>query len=68
MIVNIKFCFCFVCSSELASRIFPLPFEENYLVLPLDVADFSSHRDCVEKVIQHFGQVGKKMYAELSTG
>ena len=44
--------------SELASRIFPLPFEENYLVLPLDVADFSSHRDCAENVIQHFGQVG----------
>ncbi|XP_068683057.1 dehydrogenase/reductase SDR family member 7-like [Montipora foliosa] len=42
---------------ELASRIFPLPFEENYLVLPLDVADFSSHRDCAENVIQHFGQI-----------
>lgn len=42
---------------EIASGIFPLPFEENYLVLPLDVRDFSSHRACAEKVIQHFGQI-----------
>ena len=41
----------------LASRIFPLTFEEDFLVLPLDVTDFSTHGECVAAVLKQFGKV-----------
>ena len=46
---------------DLASKIFPLTFEEDFLVLPLDITDFSIHKDCVDTAIKQFGQVGKKL-------
>ena len=42
---------------DVASKIFPLTFEEDFLVLPLDVTDFPTHEDCPETVIKHFGKV-----------
>lgn len=42
---------------NLASNTYPLTFEEDFLVLPLDLTDFSIHKDCVDNVIRHFGQV-----------
>lgn len=42
---------------NLASKIFPLAFEEDFLVLPLDVSNFSIHKDCTDTVIKQFGQV-----------
>ena len=41
----------------LASKIFPLTFEEDFLVVPLDVTDFSSHTGCAAVVLEHFGKV-----------
>lgn len=48
------FPYCFL---GLASKIFPLTFEEDFLVVPLDITDFTSHSDCAATVIQHFGKV-----------
>ncbi|CAH3150295.1 unnamed protein product [Porites lobata] len=42
---------------DVASKIFPLTFEEDFLVLPLDVTDFPTHEDCPETVIKHFGKI-----------
>ncbi|XP_078349922.1 dehydrogenase/reductase SDR family member 7-like isoform X2 [Oculina patagonica] len=42
---------------SLASKIFPLTFEEDFLVLPLDVTDFSSHKGCVDAVLKQFGKI-----------
>ena len=44
---------------DVASKIFPLTFEEDFLVLPLDVTDFPTHEDCPETVIKHFGKVSE---------
>jgi len=41
----------------LASKIFPLTFEEDFLVVPLDITDFTSHGDCAATVLKHFGKV-----------
>ena len=49
--------YAFLINAGLANKIFPLTFEEDFLVQPLDVADFSSHRDCVAAVLKHFGKV-----------
>ncbi|XP_073248845.1 dehydrogenase/reductase SDR family member 7-like isoform X2 [Porites lutea] len=42
---------------DVASKIFPLTFEEDFLVLPLDVTDFPTHEGCPETVIKHFGKI-----------
>ena len=51
---NHSFSFCYV---GLASKIFPLTFEEDFLVVPLDVTDFASHTDCAAAAVNHFGKV-----------
>lgn len=42
---------------SLASKIFPLTFEEDFLVVPLDVTDFASHTDCAAAAVNHFGKI-----------
>jgi len=42
---------------NLASKIFPLTFDEDFLVVPLDVTDFTSHSNCAATVFQHFGKI-----------
>ena len=53
----ILFCLIYPFILDVAGKIFPLTFEEDFLVLPLDVTDFSIHSDCVDTVIKQFGQV-----------
>ena len=53
---------------DVASKIFPLTFEEDFLVLPLDVTDFQTHEDCPEAVIKHFGKVPEIHFLYLSPG
>ena len=51
---------------DVASKIFPLTFEEDFLVLPLDVTDFPTHEDCPETVIKHFGKVPRSFFILVS--
>lgn len=53
---------------DVASKIFPLTFEEDFLVLPLDVTDFPTHEGCPETVIKHFGKVPEIHVLYLSPG
>ena len=53
---------------DVASKTFPLTFEEDFLVLPLDVTDFPTHEDCPETVIKHFGKVPEIHFLYLSPG
>lgn len=53
---------------DVASKIFPLTFEEDFLVLPLDVTDFPTHEDCPETVIKHFGKVPEIHFLYFSPG
>nr|XP_058946187.1 dehydrogenase/reductase SDR family member 7-like [Pocillopora verrucosa] len=42
---------------SLAGKLFPLTFEEDFLVVPLDITNFASHEDCVTKALQQFGKI-----------
>lgn len=66
IIIIIKLLFHFLV--EVASKIFPLTFEEDFLVLPLDVTDFPTHEDCPETVIKQFGKVIEIHFLYLSPG
>lgn len=55
VVIIVKLLFYFL--ADVASKIFPLTFEEDFLVLPLDVTDFPTHEDCPETVIKQFGKV-----------
>ena len=41
----------------MAQKLFPLTFEEDFLVLPLDITNFSTHEDSVAKALHRFGKV-----------
>ncbi|CAH3140578.1 unnamed protein product [Pocillopora meandrina] len=47
----------FSCYIGLAGKLFPLIFEEDFLVVPLDITNFASHEDCVTKALQQFGKI-----------
>lgn len=42
---------------SLAQKLFPLTFEEDFLVLPLDITNFSTHEDSVAKALHRFGKI-----------
>ena len=65
VVIIIKLLFHFLV--DVASKIFPLTFEEDFLVLPLDVTDFPTHEDCPETVIKHFGKVTEIHFLILVT-
>ena len=41
----------------MAQKLFPVTFEEDFLVLPLDITNFSTHEDSVAKALHRFGEV-----------
>ena len=41
----------------MAQKLFPLTFEEDFLVLPLDITNFSTHEDSVAEALHRFGKV-----------
>ena len=47
----------FSCYIGLAGKLFPLTFEEDFLVVPLDITNFASHEGCINKALQQFGKV-----------